>query len=70
MKNKSKLEMFVSPTNCGSGPCPTIYKSDDGRFFVQGYLVPDNIKGQINLPETETIVEVNPELLQELVKKM
>lgn len=70
-----KLEVKVIATNesesgtCTGGVCPTIYKSKDGRYFVQGLSVVRNEKDQFNLPQGEEIVEIHDSLLKNLIKK-
>lgn len=72
-----KLEKFAlstgdggGRTNCAGGRCPTIFKSSSGRFFVQGYVVPDEIRSQVELAQNETLVEVNLTLLQAAANKI
>ncbi|MBU0966979.1 MAG: hypothetical protein KKA54_11450 [Proteobacteria bacterium] len=75
MKSKIELEVIAynnsgGPRICKGGICPTIYKSKDGRFFVQGVIVDSNITETINPPENETVVEVTEELLKNLIQNM
>ncbi|MGK4582353.1 hypothetical protein [Kitasatospora sp. HPMI-4] len=57
------LEKLVS--DCREGPCPTLWRTEDGRYIVQGYKVLDPARlAQIGLPENETAVEVTAELLE------
>jgi hypothetical protein len=47
---------------CGSGTCPTVYRTDRGTLVVQGYTVSaDNV--DINLPPGEQLVEIPADLL-------
>lgn len=56
-----KLKM-LSP-DCGGGECPTLYQSEDGRYFVQGYKVVDSMMTENNIPKNETLIEINAELI-------
>jgi hypothetical protein len=47
---------------CGSGTCPTVYRTDRGTLVVQGYIVtPDNVG--VDLPAGEQLVEIPADLL-------
>lgn len=66
----SKLDFEVfAHNNCGSGPCPTVYKTKDGRFFVQGYVVPKDTAAAFNAPPNETLVEVDAALIENIMRK-
>lgn len=72
---KLKLHRIVSDpgtggNSCLGGKCPAIYRSEDGRFFIQGVLVRKEIKGQINIPKGEAVIEVPEILLRELKAKI
>jgi hypothetical protein len=45
--------------------CPTLYRTDDGECYVQGYDVtrPD-ILAQMTIPDGETVVRITAELVQ------
>ena len=53
---------------CSSGPCPTVYLGDDGRFYVQGFKVAAPVRAAAAVPATEEVVEVPRALLEELRK--
>ena len=54
---------------CKDGVCPTVYKSNDGRFFVQGASAPQNVSEAANVPKGEALVEVPQALLENLISK-
>ena len=74
MKSKIELEVIASNSGghrgCKGGICPTIYKSNDGRFFVQGIIVDENVVNAINPLENESVVEVSEALLKNLLQNM
>ena len=47
---------------CGSGTCPTVYRTDRGTLVVQGYTVAATNVG-LDLPAGEQLVEIPEELL-------
>lgn len=47
---------------CGSGTCPTVYRTDRGTVVVQGYAVAPAQVG-IDLPAGEQLVEIPADLL-------
>jgi hypothetical protein len=52
---------------CSGGSCPAVYETDRGTYVVQGAIVTDGeALAGVNLPATETLVEVPMELLAEL----
>lgn len=52
---------------CSGGSCPAVYETDRGTYVVQGAIVTDGeALAGVNLPATETLVEVPMELLTEL----
>ncbi|WP_329120226.1 hypothetical protein [Streptomyces sp. NBC_01465] len=57
------LEKLAS--DCKDGPCPTLWRTEDGRYVVQGFKILDGDRlAQLDLPENETAVEVTAELLE------
>ncbi|WP_433831007.1 hypothetical protein ACQP2E_12375 [Actinoplanes sp. CA-015351] len=55
-----KLTLLTSL--CGSGTCPTVYKTDRGTIVVQGYTVTAESAG-IDIPAGEQLVEIPADLL-------
>jgi len=47
---------------CGTGSCPTVYRTDRGTLVVQGYTVPAD-QVDLDLPAGEQLVEIPAELL-------
>jgi hypothetical protein len=47
---------------CGTGTCPTIYRTDRGTVLVQGYPVTAAQAG-VDLPPGELLVEIPADLL-------
>lgn len=47
---------------CGSGTCPTVYRTDKGTLLVQGYTVTPQTVG-IDVPPGEQLVEIPADLL-------
>ncbi|MET0415746.1 MAG: hypothetical protein ABW022_06970, partial [Actinoplanes sp.] len=52
-------------TLCGSGTCPTVYRTDRDTYVIQGYPV-DGAKAGIDLPAGELLVEIPVDLLAAL----
>ena len=47
-------------TSCKSGPCPTLYQDEDGKFYIQGFKVLENLKKSVSMSENEDLVEISP----------
>ncbi len=53
--------------NCYDGTCPTLYRSETGTLVVQGRIVETS---DVTPPEGETLVEIAPELVPDLLKQI
>jgi hypothetical protein len=52
----------IASSDCKSGDCPTVYRTDRGTIAVQGYRVAHTV------PDGEAVVEIPAELLAEAVR--
>ncbi len=51
------------------GDSPTLYATDQGTYLVQGWKVTDpEILAKLDVPESETVVEIYARLMTHLVK--
>jgi len=62
------MKLKILGNGCGGGECPTLYQSEDGRYFVQGYKVEESMVEENNIPKGETLIEINAELI-DFIKK-
>jgi hypothetical protein len=51
---------------CSGGNCPTIYESDDGQIYVQGYLSTEGEREGVELAPNEGLVRISRRLLESL----
>ena len=51
---------------CFGGNCPTLYESEDGRYFIQGRVVSDEVRQSVTLSPGEELIEINRELLDSM----
>jgi hypothetical protein len=58
----------IAHNNCSSGPCPKLYEDDDGSLYVQGYVVTDEERKKINLPNGEELVRIDRDLFNNIRK--
>jgi hypothetical protein len=54
----------IASSDCKSGDCPTVYRTDRGTIAIQGYQVTHPV------PDGEAIVEIPAELLAEAVRAL
>ena len=54
---------------CASGLCPRILLNENGDALVQGLLVDDATKKELNVPEGEDVVFVPKSIIQGFVKQ-
>lgn len=66
MAIKVNLDSFIQ--RCGGGRCPKILTNENGDALVQGLLVDNATKKELNVPEGEDVVFVPKEVFQEFVK--
>jgi hypothetical protein len=62
----AELGLELITTLCGSGTCPTVYRTNRGTLVVQGYAV--SAQAGVDLPEGELLVEIPAELLTAAVQ--
>jgi hypothetical protein len=55
---------------CGTGTCPTIYRTDHETVLVQGNLVQGNVATGITVADGEMLVEIPEELLIEAARRI
>jgi len=65
-----KLQLFSNGSGCLGGTCPAAFKSEDGRFFIRGNKVTNEIKNDVKLEASEDIIEVSEEFLKKLAAKI
>ncbi|MDR2125653.1 MAG: hypothetical protein LBP63_02320 [Prevotellaceae bacterium] len=53
--------------NCGGGTCPKILLNEDGDALVQGLLVDNSIKKDLNVSNGEDVVFVPKNIIQEFL---
>jgi hypothetical protein len=68
-ETKMKLKVIARDSDkCGGRPCPTLYRADDGRVFVQGYIVSPDVLSAAEPPRGETVVEISQKLLDQIIE--
>jgi hypothetical protein len=56
--------LVADPDGCGQGePCPKIWRTEDGRHWLQGTRTPAALLAEIALPDHDGIVELDPRLI-------
>lgn len=53
---------------CGGGRCPRVFLTDKGDFIVQGLLVDTELRDQLDPLESEEIVRLPREVVDELLR--
>jgi hypothetical protein len=56
----------IDPGNCLGGHCEAFYRSDDGRYFVQGTVATRSLADSgavVDVPSHEAVVEISPALV-------
>lgn len=60
------MRLRMLGTTSEQGTCPAVYMTDRGTFVVQGKIVkdPEALGDVVNLGSDETLVEIEPDLVQ------
>lgn len=51
------------PSACLTGSCPTIYKTENGDFAIQGFVLSSEDKQNLNIAANEDVVLIPKQLL-------
>ncbi len=58
------VTLVADPDDCGlEEPCPKIWRTDDGRYWLQGTRASAALLAEIALPDHEGIIELDPRLI-------
>lgn len=58
------MTLVADPYDCmNTDPCPKIWRSEDGRYWIQGERPPAKLLTDLELPDHEAIVEYHPSLI-------
>ncbi|MCY1142039.1 hypothetical protein OWR29_28940 [Actinoplanes sp. Pm04-4] len=60
-------QLTIVSSLCGSGTCPTVYRTDRDTYLVQGYTVTAEDAG-LDLPAGEQLVEIPAEIFAQAMK--
>ena len=63
------LRVVHATKNCKESTCPTIYQDEQGRYVIQGFIIKDEDKTGINLPNGEDAVVVPKEFMEAFLAK-
>lgn len=55
---------LMGETGCAGGKCPAIYLGSDGKYYVQGVTVSDDVRASLGIAAGEDVVCVPAELIQ------
>ncbi len=59
-----RMTLVADPYECGDvNPCPKIWRSEDGRYWLQGERPPAEVLAQLALPDHEFLVEYHASLV-------
>jgi hypothetical protein len=64
---KPPLALEHLTTVCGSGSCPTVYRTNRGTLVVQGYAVTGS-DVDVDLPAGELLVEIPVDLFEQAAR--
>jgi hypothetical protein len=58
------VELVADAWGCGDGkPCPKIWRTEDGRYWLQGERPPTELLARVDPPDHEFLVEYHRDLI-------
>lgn len=57
------MRLVAKSDNCTGGECPTVWQSEDGAFYIQGYTVNSLEMAGVHVPDGEAFVRIDVGLL-------
>jgi hypothetical protein len=59
-----EVTLVADPYDCNlSNPCPKIWRSEDGRYWIQGERPSAELLARVAPPDHEGLVEYHPTLI-------
>jgi hypothetical protein len=59
-----ETRLVADPSGCGDAkPCPKIWQTADGRYWLQGNHATSDLLAELDLPDHEGLVELDPSLI-------
>lgn len=55
----------IGGSDCGNGPCPAVYETENGTIVVQGFVVSAGSAG-VEFPPGEAAVEIPRDILERI----
>lgn len=63
-----KLKLLAKTKSSRKGSSPSLFQDDDGRYYIQGFMVDRKVGEAAATPSGESVVEVDISLLEEIKK--
>jgi hypothetical protein len=59
-----KVDLVADPEDSGwTTDCPKIWRTDDGRFWLQGVRPSAELLAALPVPDPDSVVELDPRLI-------
>jgi hypothetical protein len=59
-----ETRLVADPSGCGDAkPCPKIRQTADGRYWLRGNHATSDLLTELDLPDHEGVVELDPSLI-------
>ncbi|MER8995553.1 hypothetical protein [Mesorhizobium sp. M0678] len=62
----NRIKLKIISRTCSSGKCPTLYMSDEGHYYIQGYSVDASAEAALALPDGEQLVRISQDLIHDI----
>ncbi|MCA1441256.1 hypothetical protein I6F07_13745 [Ensifer sp. IC4062] len=63
-----RLTLIAKTKNSRKTSSPSLFRGEDGRLFIQGFMVNREIGEAAETPSGETVVEIDQSLIDEIKK--
>lgn len=60
------LELIARSEMCLRKGCPALYRDQNGRLFIQGYVATEAANSISDLPSGEILVEIDQSLIEKI----
>jgi len=69
-RNDMKLNIILKDPGSGGGQSPTLFQSEDGDYYVQGYMVDSEVGKAAQIPAGESVVKVSKTFIEALASQI
>ncbi|MER9338083.1 hypothetical protein NKJ06_29660 [Mesorhizobium sp. M0293] len=62
----NRIKLKTISRTCSGGKCPTLYVSEEGHYYIQGYSTDAFEQAALALPDGEQLVRISQDLIDDI----